>query len=399
MENMFSINIANKVNEVAEELGKLRGKIQELMSDGEFMSYAESVSIKADEEAVKTAILNVTSFFKHALALYKLNNNEFDEAARLFNEAAKEFREMNAHEDYIANSDLALRAEAIKGSLVGDELVKKFQQLYEEAFNEEHFMPTARYLSIASGILGGYLVSLALAGYHEKINELLEKHWWVLNANKQASVLTRLTLNALLRPKDRKDQLGSELKDKLSVTPWELVGAFRPHIHNKFLPALMVIFGAISPEDGIKLCKAFIDEDCVNTILAVKGNITAITQLREWLINAFREVLIVRLNSFKELGVDIETVFNEFRGLVNGLDGKSLVRLITPVDSRASLAFMLYALINGEERLAKAHALYGAANVGEKLLTKLLLETHKACCDLNNEPFKHTIAKLFLYHV
>jgi hypothetical protein len=109
--------------------------------------------------------------------------------------------------------------------------------------------------------------------------------------------------------------------------------------------------------------------------------------------------LIVRLNSFKELGVDIDTVFNEFRGLVNGLDGKSLVRLITPVDSRASLALMLYALINGEERLAKAHALYGAANVGEKLLTKLLLETHKACCDLNNEPFKHTIAKLFLYHV
>jgi len=399
MENMFSINMANKVNEVAEELGKLRGKIQELMSDGEFMSYVESVSIKADEEAVKTAILNVTSFFKHALALYKLNNDEFDEAARLFNEAAKEFREMNAHEDYIANSDLALRAEAIKGSLVGDELVNGFRQLYEEAFNEEHFMPTARYLNIVSNMLGGYLVSLALTGNYEKINELLEKHWWVLNADKQASVLTRLMLNALLGSKDRKDQLGSELKDKLSITPWELVDAFGPHIHNKFLPALMVIFGAISPEDGIKLCKAFIDEDCVNTILAVKGSITAVTQLREWLINAFREVLIVRLNSFRELGVDVDTVFNEFRGLVNGLDGKSLVRLITPVNSRASLAFMLYALINGEEKLAKAHALYGAANAGEKLLTKLLLETHKACCDLSNEPFKHTIAKLFLYHV
>jgi tetratricopeptide (TPR) repeat protein len=399
MENMFSINMANKVNEVAEELGKLREKIQELMSDGEFMSYVESVSIKADEEAVKTAILNVTSFFKHALALYKLNNDEFDEAARLFNEAAKEFREMNAHEDYIANRDLALRAEAIKGSLVGEELVDGFRRLYEEAFNEEHFMPTARYLNIVSNMLGGYLVSLALTGDYETISKLLEEHWQVLNANEQISVLTRLVLNALLGSKDRKDQLGSELKGKLSVAPWELVNAFGPYIRNKFLPALMVIFGAIKPEDGIKLCKAFIDEDCVNTILAVKGNITAVTQLREWLINAFREVLIVRLSSFRELGVDVDTVFNEFRGLVNGLDGKSLVRLITPVNSRASLAFMLYALINGEEKLAKAHALYGAANVGEKLLTKLLLETHKACCDLSNEPFKHTIAKLFLYHV
>jgi len=115
---------------------------------------------------------------------------------------------------------------------------------------------------------------------------------------------------------------------------------------------------------------------------AVKGNITAITQLREWLINAFREVLIVRLNSFRELGVDIDTVFNEFRGLVNGLDGKSLVRLIAPISSMARLALMLYALINGDEKLAKAHALYGAVDVGEKLPTRLFLEAYRACCDL-----------------
>jgi len=45
---------------------------------------------------------------------------------------------------------------------------------------------------------------------------------------------------------------------------------------------------------------------------------------------------------------------------------------------------MLYALINGDERLAKAHALYGAVDVGEKLPTRLFLEAYRACCDLRN---------------
>jgi len=241
-------------------------------------------------------------------------------------------------------------------------LVKKFQQLYEETFNEEHFKPTAPYLSTASLILGEYLVSLALTGDHETISKLLEEHLWVLNADKQVSVLTRLMLNALLSPRGR---LSGKLEGKLSVNPEELIDAFGSNMRNKFLPALMVALGITKPEDGIKLCEEFNDEDCVDSVLAVKGNSTAVKLLREWLINTFREVLNVRLNSFKELGVDIDTVLSEFRGLVNGLDGKSLVQLTAPIGSMARLALMLYALINGDERLAKAHALYGAVDVAK----------------------------------
>jgi len=127
--------------------------------------------------------------------------------------------------------------------------------------------------------------------------------------------------------------------------------------YSEFLPALMVALGIAKPEDGIKLCEEFNDEDCVDFVLAVKGNSAAVKRLREWLINAFQKVLNVRLNSFKELGVDIDTVLSEFRGLVNELDGKSLVQLIAPTNSMARLALMLHALINGDERLAKAHAL------------------------------------------
>jgi hypothetical protein len=133
--------------------------------------------------------------------------------------------------------------------------------------------------------------------------------------------------------------------------------------------------------------------------LAVKGDSAVVKLLRELLINAFREVLIVRLNSFMELGVDIDTVLSEFRGLVNELDGKSLAQLIAPTNSRASLAFMLYALINGSEKLAKAHALYGAVNAGGKLITRLFLEAYRACCDLESESFRHAIARLFFYHI
>jgi hypothetical protein len=34
-----------------------------------------------------------------------------------------------------------------------------------------------------------------------------------------------------------------------------------------------------------------------------------------------------------------------------------------------------------------------------KLLTRLLLEAYRACCDLGSEEFRRAIAKLFFLHV
>jgi hypothetical protein len=362
--------VIDKASEILKKLGGLEGRVQELMSDEEFRSYVESMYIKTDEEAVKGVILGVILFLKHALAHHRFGTDELNEAERLFNEVAEESREIGVYENYLVNRGLALRVEAIKGSLVGNELVKKFQQLYEETFSKEHFISTAHYLSVASHVLGDYLVSLALTGDHETISRLLEErwHWRVLNADKQASVLTRLTLNALLGPRDK---LSTELKGRLIVEPRELIDAFRSDIHSQFLPALIVALGITKPEDGIKQLR----------------------ELREWLINAFH-------NWLKGSGFDAESLINEFKGLVNGLDGKSLVRLIAPASSRASLAFMLYALINGDERLAKAHAFRGAVEaISSKLLTRLFLEAYRACCDLNSESFRRAIARLFFLHV
>ena len=59
---------------------------------------------------------------------------------------------------------------------------------------------------------------------------------------------------------------------------------------------------------------------------------------------------------------------------------------------------MLYALVNGDERLAKAHALMGAT-YSSKLLSRYSLETYESCCDLESELFRRAIARPFLYHV
>ena len=174
-----------------------------------------------------------------------------------------------------------MRAEAIEGSLVGGKLVDEIRQLYEETFNKKPFTRTARYLSIVSGTLGNYLVSLALTGNYEKINELLEEYLWVLNANKQVSVLTRLMLNALLSPRVG---LSSELKGKLSVNPEELIDAFGDEMLPRYLPALSVAFGMIRPEDWYEECKSIEDSterrDCEGAVLAAADDSDAVGWLR-----------------------------------------------------------------------------------------------------------------------
>jgi hypothetical protein len=273
-------------------------------------------------------------------------------------------------------------------------LVKKFQQLYEETFSKEHFEPTARYLSNASSTLGEYLVSLALTGDYETISKLLEKHWWVLNANEQASVLTRLMLNALL---GHRVELSSELKGKLSVNPEELINAFGSDMRSEFLPALMVALGIAKPEDGAVMCVLI--KNSTKGVRVVCGD-SAIDWLRWGLVDGFRESLIERFGWLKELGINADKLLDEFMKLVVRLDGKSLTQLIAPRSSMAQLALMLYALVNGNKELAKAHALYEAVRAtGSKLLMRLFLEAYRACCDLESESFRRAVARLFFLHV
>jgi len=393
---MLNTDVVDKASEVLEELNDMRKRVQELMRDEEFRSYVESRFVKADEEAVKEAILDAASHFKQTLAIYRLDNDELDKAEELFKEVAKEYREI-AYENDLVDCFWALRVDAIKGSLAGDKLVDGFRQLYEETFNEEHFEYTARYLSIASHVLGGYLVSLALTGDHETISKLLEEHWWVLNADGLFSVITRLMLNALL---GHRVELSGKLEGKLSVNPEELIDTFGSYMYSEFLPALRVAFRMVGLEDGYEECKSK-RRDCRGAVLAAADDSDAIWWLRWELIYNFNERISEKEKSgwLRKLGFDANVLISEFEKLVNGLDGKFLAQLIAPANSIAQFVLMLRALINGDERLAKAHALMGAVNVGGKLPTRLYLEAYKACCDLESEGFRRAVAKLFLYHI
>jgi KaiC/GvpD/RAD55 family RecA-like ATPase len=403
MEEKLGINVVRRANKILKKLNKMRGRVQDLMRDEEFMSYIESKYIKADEGAARKEILETASRLKHALARYRLNNNELKEAKELFKDAAEEYREIGAYENYLIARSWALRTEVIKGSLVSKKLVGEFRRLYEKTFKEEHFRLTAKYLSTASLILGNYLMSLALINDVEEIRKMLEEHLWVLNAYGQVSVLTRLMLNALL---GHRVGLSGKLEGKLGVNPEELINAFETDMHSEFLPALRVAFGKVGLEDGYEECKSIEDStkrgDCEGAVLATMDDSDAVGWLRGKLINYFRKQILENEGSgwLRKLGFDANVLINEFKGLVNGLDGKSLAQLIAPGDSMAQFVLMLHALINGNKELARAHALYGAVvTTGSKLVSRLSLKAYRACCDLKRKRFRCAIVKRFFYHV
>jgi len=441
MESVLGIDVVNKkVKEVARELSKLR--VQELIRNMDFRGLVESWLAETDEKAARREILEETSNLKNAWALYKLDNDELFEAKELFNGAAEESREISDYY-YLDNSDWVLRVEAIKGKLAGDNLVNlinKFRQLYEEArkrlapespnFN---IPPTIRD-SLVSRILGGYLVSLALKGDDEeirRIEELLKEQRLMRTIDMEVPILTRLTLNALLSPRG---ELSGELKDRLFVKPWELMATLGlGYIDFNSLPALRAIYGTIKPGDEKRLCyesiggpilypimkmkhlRDIIYENCMRHVSRVIHDIKKLdhrgeSNLRQRLINYFQRWITREevLDLLKKLDLDAESLKNELSGLIHELSGKSLLSIARLSScskysqlycSLAHLAYMLYALINGNKELAKANALYGAIYSSSKLLGRLFLEAYKECCDLESESFRRAIARLFFYNV
>jgi len=244
---------------------------------------------------------------------------------------------------------------------------------------------------ISRYILGGYLVSLALTGDNKgirRIEELLKEQWLMRTPYMEVSILTRLTLNALLSPRG---ELSGELKDRLFVKPGELIVALGGEfIDINSLPALRAIYGTIKPGDEKRLCDESIDDPiihhlCMDFVSRViidyskeldqrgEGN------WRQGLINDFQRWISKGevLDLLKKLGLDAESLNNELRGLIHELSGKSLLSVdsfsfcsehVQRYCSSAHLTYMLYALINGNEKLAKAHTLYGAIYSSSKLI-------------------------------
>ncbi len=264
-------------------------------------------------------------------------------------------------------------------------------------------------------------MSLALTGGDEeirRIEELLKEQWRGPGGYLLAPILTRLTLNALLSPRG---ELSGELRDRLVVKPGELIVALGGgYIDFNSLPALRAIYGTIKPGDEKRLCDESIHDPlihvlCMHLVSSLRIYSEELDQrgegnLRQALIDYFQEWISKGevLDLLKKHGLDAESLNNELMGLIHELSGKSLLSVVSfsfcPEHeqrrcSSAHLTYMLYALINGNEKLAKAHALYGAIYSYSKLLGKLFLEAYRACCDLGSESFRLAIARLFFYHI
>jgi hypothetical protein len=411
MESVLGVDVVNKkAKEVAEDLSRLRESAQELIK-------------QIRDEDFMDLILKETSDIMYEWALYKLDNDELYDAKELFKGAAEKSREIGDYGRYLHYSNWALRAKAIRSKLAGDklvELVDGFRQLYEQAKKQPDilFLLLSDVNDILDDIFGGYLVSLALTGGDEeirRIEELLREEWRGPRRHLLKPILTRLTLNALLSPRG---ELSGELKDRLFVKPGEFILAFGwGYIDFDSLPALRAIYGTIRRGDEKRLCDESIDDLlqdlCMHQVSSVIDYSEKLDQrgegnLRQGLINYFQRWISKGevMDLLKKLGLDAELLKNELEGLIHELSGKSLPELAMSCSKReqrrcssAHLAYMLYALINGNEKLAKAHALYGAISSSSKSLRRLFLEAYKECCDLKNESFRRAIARLFFYNV
>jgi len=202
MEKLRINDAINKSSEIIERLDTLVKRAGELVSDKVFRNYVESIYFKAGEEEIKRTILNAKLNLKGALARFKLSNDELDEAIRIFEELVAEYGKFgSSFEDYLVVRSWLLRSKAIKGSISNDELVKGFEELLNEALINAYLEGgglTVLRQDVISYILSNYLVSLALENNVEKIKEVLMEYELLLNTYKSISILTKLTLNALL---------------------------------------------------------------------------------------------------------------------------------------------------------------------------------------------------------
>jgi hypothetical protein len=113
---------------------------------------------------------------------------------------------------------------------------------------------------------------------------------------------------------------------------------------------------------------------------------------REWLDEAVGNLLWVEHSEEREV---VEHFYRELLDFANRRGASATVQLRAPVTSLASFTLMLWALVNGDEELARAHAKLGAMSYKKKLPRRLYREAAEA---RSEEELKLALLKLFYLH-
>jgi hypothetical protein len=322
-----------------------------------------------------------------SLAGYKMANDDLEAARELFEKSAKIYGEYELWGNYLTCRLMAARCGVLSAENL-EELrgrARAFEDLWSEA--KEHEL-LEMYLERKSAALAEYLVSLALEGEVGEVSELLERKGRLLSYLPSSDVTVRLLL----------ERLGASVKRPEAR---EVAAALRGQIDAVLRPAFSTLVGL--PGDALGECNKLEDrarEYCRMAVNAVSGDKEAVTDLKLWSL----EMLSVGLADLLEReGVqDLEErravlrFYRELLDFVERRDARALVQLLAPVSSLARFTLMLWALVNGDEDLARAHAKLAAILYESKLPRRLFREAAEA---RSEEGFKLALLKLFYHYI
>ncbi|PLC67920.1 hypothetical protein B7L70_06195 [Vulcanisaeta sp. EB80] len=347
-------------------LGELRRDVNELLGDADFRGYVEARGFIADELSMNQVLTSAEARLRHALGSYALVNDKPSEAEAWFSEAAET---LGAHVERFPFEHLALKSRAIATPTLDRfwDLLDGFRDLALDAYRMYDASP--RLSMTALNIVSDYLVVSAALNDLDSIIEGLTYFTQMLSDLRLTHgfihVVTKLTINAMLNQPQT-------LAHHLLITPTELINAFRSRVHD-------------------------IDPATLETALGLGGN-DGIVDVGA-VVFRFGEGIGGRGKVLNELGINTDELLNEFMGLINSLDGKSLTHLVVPKSAFGRLAAIMHALVEGWHDLTRAHALMGLVESGTKLQARLFRELYNTCCDKSDDNYRLALAKLYLYHV
>jgi hypothetical protein len=241
------------------------------------------------------------------------------------------------------------------------------------------------YLRNEALALAEYLVSLALEGRMGEVSKLLEEEGRLLRLFPDVGVAVRLLL----------ERLGVKVEKPKAQ---EIAEALRGGIEQAFRPAFNLLMGL--PEGAPNECselKAKEMELCFSAVTAMRGDEYAVTTLKIEVIDRLgKEVAILPFIGISQKSEEWEVIkrfYSELLNFVEERDAGAVVQLRAPIGSLARFVLMLWALSNGDEELARAHAKLASIVYEEKLLRRLFREAAKA----QGERFELALLKLFYY--
>jgi hypothetical protein len=354
-EGMKPCSGADPAGRAEELLKRLREREREEPSG----QAAEWAAARAFKPEFKLLVKEQRGTLTYSLARYKMKNDDLEAARKLFTVSAEIARELEDWGNYLASRSLAVRCNVLgAGSL--EELRRRvgaFEDLWSEA--KEHRTLEIGYLVNEFAALAGYLVSLALEGRVDEGSELLEREGLLLELLPDWDVAVRLLLELL--------EVGVGKPEAREVAT-----ALRNHIPTELRPIFIdALSGAMRGDREAAFLQVF----------------------REWLGKRVDKLLWGEGSEERKV---VKRFRRELIDFVDKRGASAVVQLLAPATSLAHFTLMLWALLNGDEELARAHAKLASIIYEERLFRRLFREAAEA---RSEEEFKLALLKLFYLHI